>query len=368
MNSTNKNKTQINFNSDLNLSRKEIEHYLSNIDEQEKNAIEKKSQSSAFESDALDGWSESGASMSDLNSLDRKFIKKTNYVIPTALVLGIAGLIVFSLYYFNKNENLREEKFASHAEKQKITIERTDLNIPEKIDTMVKLPSNETIKAKLIQETFEAKISTDENIKSTQNHSISPLQVADLPLLKLDNPKKAPVKTSITAKEIYLSDLKLVDYRAYRSKPEIKSERVTLYGTPANQEGDQLEDDIEQSWKQVNVPYIDYLRKTQEIFAKEDYKKALTRYLIILETYPDDINALFYSGLCYYNLQQFQSATAQFYNCLGSKYDNFNEEAEWFLAKSYHADGQKQKAQSIYQLIIEKSGYYSDQAKKEVNK
>jgi tetratricopeptide (TPR) repeat protein len=142
---------------------------------------------------------------------------------------------------------------------------------------------------------------------------------------------------------------------------------MTLSGTPASMETStsQME---ETEWKSSDVPYIDYLKKSQELFSRENYKKALTRYLTILETYPDDVNALFYSGLCYYNLKQYSDASLQFFGCLSSKYNNFNEEAEWFIAKSYQAEGETSKAASIFEMIVEKDGYYAGQAKEQLRK
>jgi len=362
MNSSNKNKTQNSFHQDKNLSREEIAHYLSTNNKKEKNAIEQKSLESNFDSDALEGWSESGTSISELDSIDSKFALRKNFKISSIVAVSlITCAIVFAIILIT-NQKPEIDKNAPNSKNSKITLEKTDVVIPEKIASMVKLPSSKAIKPKMIQNTFETKVSTPENIQNTQNHNESNLQVSDLPLLKLETPKETVLKTSFSAKEIYLFELKLVDYRAYRSKPQIKSKAMDLDGTPASRENRNSANE-EDLWRDVDVPYIEYLRKTQQIFSKENYKKALTRYLTILETYPDDVNALFYSALCYYNLQQYQSAIDQFHACLGSKYDNFNEESEWFLAKSYASAGEREKSKVIYQLIIEKNGFYASLAK-----
>jgi tetratricopeptide (TPR) repeat protein len=104
-----------------------------------------------------------------------------------------------------------------------------------------------------------------------------------------------------------------------------------------------------------------------EIFSKGNNKKALARFQIILDTYPDDVNANFYAGLCYYNLKEFSSAISSFAKCNDTKFTNFNEEAEWYTAKSYLANGQKAEAKTLFTQIANSNGYYVSQAKKIVS-
>ena len=112
------------------------------------------------------------------------------------------------------------------------------------------------------------------------------------------------------------------------------------------------------------MPYMDYLEKTIELFAKGQNKKALSRFAIILETYPDDLNANFYAGLCYYNLKEYTSASFSFSKCLDSKFLNFNEEAEWYMAKSFLAAGNVSEGKVILKKIKTDGGYYAKQAEK----
>jgi len=193
-------------------------------------------------------------------------------------------------------------------------------------------------------------------------------KIEELPVRKIEEskPEATLVKETLMGKEIYLSNLKLLDYRAYRSRPKITTKQMILTGTPANI-GETTSTEEVPEWKDVEVPYIDYLEKTMEIFSKGQNKKALTRFVVILEEYPDDLNANFYAGLCYYNLKEFSNAQKVFAKCLDSKYLNFTEEAEWYLAKSLLADGKKSEALTIFTKISNANGYYSTQAKKIVS-
>lgn len=357
MNSTNKHRKS--------LSREDIPNYLSSKDERLKHSIEQQSLENDFDADALEGWKSTNTPIQSMKRLDKKFMPKSNFF----LLLSIAaGILIFSVAFFISRENPSSPSIAEASnESVQITFEKTDVTIPEEIDSLEPLPKKQSIRPTAIKEEFKEKVSTQENIDLTKKNIASELNISNIPLIKIDRPNIPKVVTNFTAKEIYLSDLKLVDYRAYRSRPSIKTETMTLSGTPASMEASSS--NIEETeWKTSDVPYIDYLKKTQELFSRENYKKALTRYLTILETYPDDVNALFYSGLCYYNLKQYSDASLQFFGCLSSKYNNFNEEAEWFVAKSYQAEGETSKAASIFEMIVEKDGYYAGQAREQLRK
>ena len=354
MNSTNKHTNP--------LSREDISQYMSTQDERLKNSIERKANQSNFENDALEGWSNQQIPLTSLSELDRKFKTSTGTKIilssAIAITLIVIGIIVFSPV--NKNDS--QETGSENEVPVQLSFEKSDVVLPEHIDSMQVLPKSKSIQPTVIQKEFKEKIATPENIEQSKNNISSDLKISDLPLLKIDKPKNERIITSSAAKEIYLANLKLVDYREYRSRPAIQTKTMTLSGVPANMEDAQSSTN-EVEWTVTEIAYYDYIKKTQEIFYKENYKKALTRYLTILETYPDDVNALFYSGLCYYNLTQYTSANDQFFKCLGSQFNNFNEESEWFMAQSYLAAGETQKAKSIFQLIVEKNGYYAGQAK-----
>lgn len=343
------------------LSREDVSNYVNTKDERVKQSIERKNSESPFESDALEGWNSNPRAMSHLKKMDSKFALKSNVILLSSIA-GVIILIGAILFVVTQKNN----EIVTTQEKVQLTVEQSDVVIPKNIDTMIALPNLELIKPATIQHTFKQKVATPESRKQTQNNNESDIKISDLPLIKIDQPKKTKLVEMNTAKEIYLSDLKLVDYRQYRDRPTISTKTFTLSGLPADQENSG-QSTTETEFRSIDIPYFDYLKKTQNQFAKENYKGALTRYLTILETYPDDVNALFYSGLCYFNLKQYSSATNQFFECTTARFNNFNEEAEWYLAKSYAAMGENGKAESIYELIVSKNGYYSQQAKIALN-
>lgn len=353
MNSTNKYRPP--------LTREDISQYVSSADQRVKHSIERKSQQSDFESVALEGWAGSTVPISSMRRIDKRFSSSKGFLITgiTATMFILGGIVLWFMYTANNAIK------PTHNEKHAITltVEKTDVILPERIDSMKIVAPEEVIPATKIKQEFKEKTANAEIIDQSTRSVKSELNIEQLPLLKVDIPKTERSIKRLTAKEIYLFDFKLVDYRSYRSKPEIRTESLELTGVPANLEDEYaLSEDAE--WSEISIPYIDYIKKTTSILAKENYKQALSRYLKILESYPDDVNALFYSGLCYFNLNEHASAIEQFHQCLRSTFDNFYEESEWLLAKSYAADGQEKKATAVYELIVSKKGYYAAQAKK----
>lgn len=365
MNSTKK------YSSQTHLSREEIASYSSSVNEANNERIDKQFDENSFEKEALEGWAESGIPISVMSNLDKKFAPKRinwTYILSGVVVIAI---ISSSLFFIYNNSTANNNSIKST--KIELSVEKTDVMLPLDIEEMDDSKSEVAIPSKLLKATFKNKVATPENIQTTVTHQASELILSDLPILKkdialqLEESATKKIISNSQAKEIYLHDLKLVDYRAYRSKPEIKAKSLVLSGVSADFEDEGSKNKASESeWKDIQIPYYDYLNKTQLLFSQEKFKYALSRYVTILETYPDDVNALFYSGLCYYNLGEFTLANKNFGLCLNSKFNNFNEEAEWFMAQSYFSMGESQKARAILQLIIDKNGYYFNQAKKQL--
>ena len=344
------------------LSRKDIETYKVTSDSVEKKSIEQKALAHPFEQDALEGWNDSNASLADMKSLDNRFVKSNSFFSPKMLGVsaGIIVVAICAIIYVNQLEsnNLNEliiDQPTLNANQQDLIIEETDLILPAPIEQMKNAPLKNQQQPQLMKEEF-AQMNT-ENIPEIQVENINVL-----PVKPIEKENMSIVKNRTNGKEIYLNDLKLIDYRIYRSKPAVKTKQVLLTGTPANKE-EKTGDDVEATWKVVDIPYIDYLEKSLRIFNQENYKKALSRFETILISYPEDINANFYGGLCLYNLGEYKTAIEHFEICLNGKFHNFDEESLWMIAQSYDFLGQKSAAKKTYTAIIESNGFYATQAK-----
>lgn len=350
------------------LSRKDIEVYKNSADELEKNKIEQAAQSDPFQSDAMEGWEAMNYNTQSLNRLDKKFSSTSSNA--WYFIIGGVAVCTIPLFFFLFSEKNKVDKpievkdetslVTTLNEDQQITLDETDIIIREEIDKMESAPKQQQLQPKNIQSDFkemnEAKLEAPE------------LPIVELPLIDID-PQTPEAKEIIRkhelAKEMYLHDLKLVDYRAYREKPQVKTKQMVLTGTPADQENEDSPT-LDPIWKDVDVPYIEFIDKSMRIFENGNFKRALARFETIIETYPIDVNANFYAGVCLYNLKEYKLAIVHFDQCIFGPYSNFDEEANWMKALSLEKIGKKEQAKKIFQEIIELDGFYANQAKEKI--
>lgn len=358
------------FKSDR-LERADVEAYGQSTDSSAKNAIEQKAMNDSFDNDAMEGWEELSYDPSVMANLDKKFAPaKGISFLKIAGGTAIVGAAVVSVLYItvfkedstrmiadNDMEQVEDLNDPSNPTKmQVIVLDETDVSLPDPIEQMVQAPKADQVEAKQISQEFQDIVTFH---TETTELTVQELPVAD----PIPTPKPEIAKDHKLAKEIYRHSMKLVDYRKYRDKPQVKTKQLMLTGTPANQE-DQYSEDEDPVWRDVDVPYIDYLDKTVNIFERGNYKKALSRFETILKTYPDDVNANFYAGICLFNLKEYKTAIQHFSNCVNGKFSNFDEEATWMLAECYNKLGSegKAKAKQIYQTIADGNGFYAKQA------
>ena len=315
----------------------------------------------AFEQDALEGWKNSGSKLSLLKPLDKRFTKNNSIIWIGASSVLLIGIIIFFLLPTSEQTKNPNPKIAST---KSITIEKSDVLIPEKIDELIPVERKKSVQIKTLKANFVAKkneaTKVEENLKLTENTSLEPKKINEIP----SNENVKLKRNSTKAFEIYIHDLLTVDYRKYRSKPVIKTESVIITGTSANKETENSSEVESTEWKQIDIPYFEYITKTMSIFSKGNYKKALTRFEEILKSYPDDLNANFYGALCYYNLGENQKAFELFSVCELHKFNNFEEDAKWYCAKSLVSLGKTEQAEIILKEIIESNGFYAKDARK----
>ena len=114
------------------------------------------------------------------------------------------------------------------------------------------------------------------------------------------------------------------------------------------------------------IPYKDFLMEGLTKFAKNDYKGALGHLLTIQQQYPDDVNASFYSGLCYYNLGKTRQAITMFDKTIGNSISTFKEESEWYKSLSLLEDGKKSDAKELMKKIESEGGFYEKAAREKL--
>lgn len=334
------------------LSRTEAQNHLS------RKKMVDPSELDAFEREALEGWDSIGGQM-NTRRLDKKFNKTGKNVY---LIAGTLGLIVlFGLLYSIYTNEEPQSKNQLTTQKPKL-VEETDLFIAEKFDTLIEKQVENRIEIKSLQRKQE-KIVPETNEKEIQIESPT---IDKLPILEIETNKKtdqSEFNRKSKIKEIYMSNFKLVDYRVLRSKLKITTKQLDLTGTAANQEHKDSNND-EIVWKIVDIPYIDFIEKSMYSLNQGNIKKALARFEVILSSYPDDINALFYSGFALYSLGEFDQSIVYFKSTLQNEISNFDEEALWYLALCLEKTGELEASMALFKKIESSNSYYSELAKK----
>lgn len=312
-----------------------------------------------FDRDALEGWKNSGVSFSRMKQLDRKMKFPAGSATP--YLIGLAVLVIGTLTFLL----LKKDPVSPATQKPLIVkVEHTDIRIPEAIDTLEAIPQKDQITVKEIKLSQTEIKNLSPEVKKEEIIAIPfPETVLD-PLPPVIEQKPVTVSRQKTAREIYLQDLKAIDYSQYRSKPAVLIEQYILSGVPANQENEEAFPQEDPQVQIVSIPYMDYLEKSLKFTNRGKWKQALSRFNEIMKTYPDDVNARFYAGWCYYNLGQYNDACLNFSACLQLEFSNFNEEAEWYLAQSRLANGEKTLAKELFLKIRNQKGFYSKQAEK----
>jgi hypothetical protein len=338
----------------MSLTRLDIEKYKSTRNEAEKNMLEMNVIDDSFENDALEGWSNQNISIEKLEQLDKRFnISRSQVYFNASLIIVSLLVILGSIYVLLKDEQTSNRKISQEFKAAK---EVNSLpNITEK--PINNIQTEEIIKPKTVRNDFIAKAAFD----SVQDVSYSEekTELLKLPLKKVKIEEFISGYRTNIGKETYIENLKVIDYRYYRSRPAEKIAAPTS-GTPAENENKYSSGKDDKLF--VEISYVSCLEKSLKLFNSLKYKEALYQFERILETYPDDINALFYSSLCFFNLNQFQSCESQLKKLENARFTNFDQEQQWYLLLTYKAEKKKEPFEKTRNVIITEKGYYAKEA------
>lgn len=158
---------------------------------------------------------------------------------------------------------------------------------------------------------------------------------------------------------LFLHDLKLVDPRElYEREPmmRIVDEHV------AARFADRTAQDSSRN-EAVTAAYTAFMDEALYRFAHNDHKACLDDLRFLLTQYPDDVNALFYAGLCCYNLGLYQHARSYLHRAATHRIGVFDEEAQWYHALTLERLGEKEAAQEAFTRIVANGGFYADKVR-----
>jgi tetratricopeptide (TPR) repeat protein len=151
----------------------------------------------------------------------------------------------------------------------------------------------------------------------------------------------------------YLHDLKILHPKEMYG---VQDPFSLLTGTPA---GGASREPWDHHQHQEYLPFMEHALLH---FRKGAHKQCLAELELLLEQHPDDVNAIFYSGLCDHAMGRYDRALRFFSQAMSHAIDVFLEEATWYHALSLEGAGRDDEAAVQFEKIRAKGGFYAEKA------
>lgn len=177
--------------------------------------------------------------------------------------------------------------------------------------------------------------------------------------LAAPGPDLRPVRPVRSSRQLlFLHDLKLVHpQELYKNDPVM---RLADAHVAARHQDVRAQDSLRA--ENVMLAYTAFMDEALGRFARNDHKGCLDDLRFLLDQYPDDVNALFYGGLCAYNLGLHDRALRLLGRAATHKVDVFDEEAAWYHALTLERLGGTEAARAAFARIASQGGFYAEQA------
>lgn len=240
-----------------------------------------------------------------------------------------------------------------------------------------------SVEASIAPQEIQAAIEIPESLhighSATERHALSAISVqASAPLDTISRELVDPVEPRKTAlpttahvdvpstvkaqrpslQLVYLHDLKLIHPKeVYGRSPELD---LSATGVDARFSNANERDQVRAQEKRI--AYLSFMDEALEKFVDNDHKGCLEDLRFVLDQYPDDVNALFYAGLCAYNLGMDERAERFLLRAAHHTFQVFDEEADWYHALALQRLGQNDAAQQALERIAREKGFYADRA------
>jgi tetratricopeptide (TPR) repeat protein len=152
------------------------------------------------------------------------------------------------------------------------------------------------------------------------------------------------------------------------------TEQAKELSAPATQEANQLSEEVHNNFEYKSETIEEITQKNSKSRKLEAKKKAAVPAAadVVIQDSAFIANGNskratgFAIGLNLYNKGEYKKACIHFLDV--KKSDPDYEEARWYLAKSYTATGEKEKAKEVYLELIEMKGKFKEQAEEELGK
>ncbi|MEX1132715.1 MAG: hypothetical protein WEC15_05790 [Flavobacteriales bacterium] len=348
-------------------SKAQVQAYLEGrLSPEQKQAMERNLELDPLLRDAVDGLRtpDAIAAMAGLENLRPNPLKGrgngTLYLIASvALLLAVAGIwLVVSPMLDSTRADLAKHDPASEASNnstQELLLPLDNAEIAAAVEQPEPLRIGHIVEEQpLPLEKTTAPIQRDPGIPTLDR---IPTTVPDATPDPARPARPAPAKRS-TRMLLFPHDLKLVHpEEMYPYEPGIDPSELNVSAQYADRRTQQADNEAQRTMR-----YTEYMTKALGEFSRNDHKTCLKSLNFLLEQYPEDVNALFYAGLCSHNLALYEHARTFLHRAATHPIDSFNEEAVWYHALTLERLGDTQAAQESFARIAADQGFYAERA------
>ena len=333
------------------------------LDARAAHAVELHLQADPLLQDAADGLSLPGA-MAGLDQLAQRRPKGGGSALVAGVIGGVAlvGIIGITLWWYDAARIARITAPAPspivHGAMEAVAREAAPPLTALEIETAVEIAETLRIGHAATERHVRSIVDAPSTIQRSQVYRVAPrtttLDPAEKPAT--EKPKRA---TRSSVQLMYLHDLKLVDPTAlYANAPVLIADADHLPASFADRQQQARTADGE-----LRMGYTPFMDAALEKFVRNDHKGCLEELRFLLKQYPDDVNALFYAGLCCYDLGLNSRAREFFQRAATHSIRVFDEEAVWYHALTLQRLGEKQAAMEAFARIAAADGFYAERAK-----
>ncbi len=322
---------------------------------------------------AVNGFTAVPFSQTDIKRMEQKIDAKIKPLevlpkLPFAKVMAISAVLLFSLGYYVFNDNGRDTKPQTAVLMPANTpvsalpehkMRRTpDSIIPTQQQKQVylstpSLSANSMKKAGAAEKTPPAKREEAEKLPT--------LEVTIHELFFKEGTSENVTRTMAADEVMYIDDFKVVDYS--RFYVEHSSATVEINGsTPASKENKNTTEDANLKTNEQKSIAVEVLKTSFHELKQQHYLEANTGFMLLIDKNKNDVNALFYSGICCMQLSNYSLAAKRFRSVLKYSNPQFEEEATWKLALTCLKMGDKEQANELFKEIIDYGGFYAERA------
>jgi hypothetical protein len=313
---------------------------------------------------AINGFTAIPFSLNDINAIQHTIDLKTNAInaklisLPQALIAIVSLVSVFCFYKY-------ADSFSKAATK---TIESKKILplavVQPLLSNFVNVANGNTV-----PKTIKVDVKKDETL--AQEKTILPLvSMEKLTATLIDSKSMSPedpIKSVYNSDIIYLYDLKITDYfNLYFYHSTLKADFKN--NIPASAENKETVSNRSETESNQIIAANVILKKGLYYFSKEQFSDAIVQFQLLLENNPNDVNALFYSGVAYSKIENYSQSIKKLELVLHYSNTTFYPEAKWNLALAYIKTGNEIRAKQLLIEIQNENGFYAKRAEEIIKK